>query len=467
MFAENKPVKNHNETHLNNLNAQLVVINAIDEFPKNIVLSESQIESIKQRKISETGNLESCLKLKIGAHVMLTSNIDIDDRLVNGLVGTVKYFKYTSNKVVVVYIKFNDDKAGSVSMESDLTGRQNHWVPIKKREVLFGLRKNKQQPSVKRTQFPLTLSWACTVHKVQGLSLIEGVVSFDLEKQRSFNQGQMYVALSRVTSMNKLYLIGKYNKTALKVNVGAKIEYERLRNESLFKSQSNIAVSGTTLTISLLNVRSLKAHVLDIAKDNRLLDNDILCLTETHVEMNTDTSTIESALHYTMHFNNNENKFKSIAYCYSKDIDVLTNEDLGGVSIFTIRKQQFSNNPISIAIIYRPPNSKLSEFFECLSYIVSSRCVDIVVGDFNIDAFDEVFNERLKQVLSNYNLNVHEPTHLDGALLDHVYFRKSFEDGKIVTSVLNNIYFSDHDAVKVQLELKQSITDDIDFEIDV
>ena len=49
-------------------------------------------------------------------------------------------------------------------MRSDVTARQYHCVPIKKREALFNLRKNSQQPSVKRTQFPLTLSWDCTVH---------------------------------------------------------------------------------------------------------------------------------------------------------------------------------------------------------------------------------------------------------------------------------------------------------------
>ena len=100
---------------------------------------------------------------------------------------------------------------------------------------MFGLRKNRQQPSVKRTQFPLTLSWVCTVHKVQGLNLTEGVVSFDLESQKSFNQEQMYVVLSRITSINEFYLIGNCNKVPLKVNKSAKREYEKLRIESCFK----------------------------------------------------------------------------------------------------------------------------------------------------------------------------------------------------------------------------------------
>ena len=61
------------------------------------------------------------------------------------------------------------------------------------------------------------LSWACTVLKVQGLSLTSAVVSFDLEKQKSFNEGQMYVALSRITSIDNIFLIGKYNRNFFKV----------------------------------------------------------------------------------------------------------------------------------------------------------------------------------------------------------------------------------------------------------
>ena len=71
------------------MDSQLVFIEATDEFPNNINISGSQIDAIKLRKISKTGNLESQLNLKVGSQVMIMSNIDINDRLVNGLVGRV------------------------------------------------------------------------------------------------------------------------------------------------------------------------------------------------------------------------------------------------------------------------------------------------------------------------------------------------------------------------------------------
>ena len=73
--------------------------------------------------------------------------------------------------------------------------------------------------------------------------------------------------------MNKMHLIGLYNKAALKVNESAEKEYERLRSEDLFKSQSQVAVTETSIRITILITRSLKLHVLDM--DDRLLDNSM------------------------------------------------------------------------------------------------------------------------------------------------------------------------------------------------
>ena len=50
-----------------------------------------------------------------------------------------------------MYVKFNDDSAGLVVRQLDVTTGQHHWVIIRERKALFRLRKKRQQPSVKRT----------------------------------------------------------------------------------------------------------------------------------------------------------------------------------------------------------------------------------------------------------------------------------------------------------------------------
>ena len=89
-------------------------------------------------------------------------------------------------------------------------------------------------PSIEGTQFPLTLAWASTVHKAQGLSLGQGVNDFDLQKQRSFGEGQVYTALSRVKIYENLYCIGGFKKSAIKVNKDTLLEYKHLKENDLF-----------------------------------------------------------------------------------------------------------------------------------------------------------------------------------------------------------------------------------------
>ena len=161
-------------------------------------------------------------------------------------------------------------------------------MPIEKCETEIRIIKRSQtSPCIRRTQFPLALSWASTVHKVQGLSIEKTVVNFDLLNQKAFNQGQMYTALSRVTTYDGLFLTGEFKKSAIRANIGAEKEYERLRRDNIFDSMEKYLVSSDSLTLVLLNTRSLAKHALDISKDQRLLNNDFICFTETQVKPDT------------------------------------------------------------------------------------------------------------------------------------------------------------------------------------
>ena len=112
MFAEIKLSVDYNELMLNKILEDVISINAIGEVLQDIHLSDKQTETFRTRKIGDTGNLASVLNLKVGVHVMLTINIDLKDRLVNGLVGKVMYLRYVNDEFKVIYVKSNDQNAG-------------------------------------------------------------------------------------------------------------------------------------------------------------------------------------------------------------------------------------------------------------------------------------------------------------------------------------------------------------------
>ena len=226
---------------------------------------------------------------------MLTTNINIADRLINGQMGTV--VKVDVNKVTqkpnVIYVKFDDKRAGTnlVQCSDSPFARQHRVVPIEPVLTKIKLRPGKlSSPEVQRIQFPITLAWACTVHKVQGLTLQNVVISFHLNKQKSFNYGQVYVALSRSTSLQGLHILGQINDKHVKANPRVHNEYDRLRRLNAEDIQKNTNTdkeraqdTNSALTLSLLNIRSLRKHSSDVKCDENLFKSDILAFTETQL----------------------------------------------------------------------------------------------------------------------------------------------------------------------------------------
>ena len=189
---------------------------------------------------------------------MFTTNLSIDDRLVNRQVGTIVGTKQDpsgiSNKM---YVKFEDENARLTKMKSDRYASENNMVPIVRIEASFSVSLN-SGPTIHPNQFLLMLAFACTVHKVQGLTLPSIIVSFSLNRQKKFSYGQLYVALIKVKSLSNLYIEGQVTKEAFSVVPDVETDYRRLKLQYCLTT-SQIAVG---FSIMLLNVRSLSKHCL-------------------------------------------------------------------------------------------------------------------------------------------------------------------------------------------------------------
>lgn len=127
------------------------------------------------------------LKVKVGAQVMFTRN-DCSQRWMNGTLGTV--------------VELNDNKI-KVKVADEI--HDVNRVVWEAYEYDFDKKNKKLNKKIvgSFSQYPLKLAWAITIHKSQGLTFEKMVL--DLSRG-TFAAGQLYVALSRVRSLDGLYL---------------------------------------------------------------------------------------------------------------------------------------------------------------------------------------------------------------------------------------------------------------------
>lgn len=234
----------------------------------------------------------------------------------------------------------------------------------------------------------------------------------------------------------------------MRVNRDAANEYERLRQKNYFVPLTPLDCPTRSITIALLNTRSLQKHAVDITNDIHLCNSDILCLTETQLCLSSNLDEIKHTLgQFTVEFNNStQSKFQSLAICHQPVVCIKDHVKAPGISLIRFRKEGYLAQTINLLLIYREPSQPKVTLYNDLSDFLQFDDLDVIMGDFNIDAIDPA-NQCLQDLLDSYELIVKDPTHLSGGLIDHVYIKKTFLTDREVKCIVKNIYFSDHDAI--------------------
>ncbi|MEO9023022.1 MAG: helix-turn-helix domain-containing protein [Ginsengibacter sp.] len=157
---------------------------------------------------------EGTLILKEGAQVMFLKNDTVSKKYFNGKIGVIK--------------SLEEDKIMVECDGTDISVQKETWENSR-----YNLNRSdgrlEQETMGTFTQFPLRLAWAITIHKSQGLTFERAMI----DAGAAFSSGQVYVALSRCTSLDGIVLLSKIPATAI------------YSNEHIIKGQQNLTPKGS------------------------------------------------------------------------------------------------------------------------------------------------------------------------------------------------------------------------------
>ena len=215
--------------------------------------------------------------------------------------------------------------------------------------------------------------------------------------------------------------------------------------------QNDCSIADNSLGVTLLNVRSLKKHGIDVSYDKSIMESDIIAFTET--QLSHDCSSLDQDFHRLTLITNNlsQNSYSHVAFVHRDILSLLNVGNAPGATFLQTNKQPFSRVLINLLLLYRSHTIGQNNFAGIIRYfLLRENDIPMIFGDFNINALEG--NDYMSQYLSNYKMIVTSPTHISGSLLDHVHVLHNIFENFKGTNYMKSVYFSDHDAVKCIIE---------------
>ena len=218
------------------------------KIPDGFIESDENFQKAL-RLFDSDGAYSKELELMVDAQVMLIANVDPDSGLVNGSRGVIVGFCPSTELPIVEFVNGVKKSIG------------HHTWPIEDYEF------------ISRTQIPLKLAYAVTIHKCQGSTLDAALVDIGTG---NFEFGQAYVALSRARSLEALYVYD-FDPTAFKAHPKVKKFYSELQTKQigdddlklLIAARFEQAVESKEVDIKPIIAESSKPiHAINVIKED-------------------------------------------------------------------------------------------------------------------------------------------------------------------------------------------------------
>ncbi|XP_076105470.1 uncharacterized protein LOC143073656 [Mytilus galloprovincialis] len=467
LFVENALVDNFNLLYISKLGSQKVNVKAVDTVCGDLPASvKTKLLSSLPEKQSDTANLAKEVVLAIGMKYDLTANIEVTDGLTNGSTCELKLIecKTTSLRPSIIWVKFEDARIGANNRKkySHLYGKdvEKTWTPM------FDIKRSftYKYKTFERIQFPLRPAAGKTIHKSQGDTLHEVVVSLKSKRKGKIPHIH-YVALSRVTSLTGLQILD-LNKEAIAVADCVRQELDRLRTDATLQLCFNplYNLSSNYFKVVFHNARSLHAHFNDLKSDPNILDADVIGIAESRL-ISTDKNDdfhvpgFEPPVRLDQQQTNFNTRPPHGLVLYYRNDCILHN-----TVTFSTPSLEFviadiispSKGLFQVVFVYKAPNCKLQQLKDTflanlLPDVYLRHPKIIIMGDFNID-LNTGNTSFLKFMIDSFCCSqiVSKPTTSYGTLLDLIFLnfdsRLNFE-----TDVLDS-YWSDHKVIYVAIE---------------
>ena len=185
--------------------------------------------------------------------------------------------------------------------------------------------------------------------------------------------GSAYVALSRCKSLDGLQILN-FTKSAIVTDKHATQEMARLRDYTLPEYTLLPPRTSNNIRIVHLNVCGLQSHRLDLLSDQLLLEADILCFSETHLQSSDVLPSLSNFVSY--RYDRRHSRFSHAGgvavYCRpavnASLLDIHNGLECLCLSI---------NDNIALVSVYRPPvDGLLSHSFDrrCISCQILKHC---------------------------------------------------------------------------------------------